>query len=296
MKEIKNEFTIKYELVESQILYIFISGIIDKTNKEKFLENILENASIKIPKIIIDFSELKYLSPSGLEILDFLSKKMINKWENINLQNIPEIVWELINRYGINSKIKLENITKKVSINTLDINNKKVLVFSENELLEIINKDDSFKTYGCISIRNPNEEIPIELKNYFSIILEQKYYDAYDINHLGPEQRIKRIPEKKDIQEIINFYKQTEKEVSGYIIHCWHGLSRSPAVALGLLYLINNSELKAKKLLRDVRPSARPHMLIVKYFDELIKTNLLTTAKVIRDEALNDLKIEINGI
>ncbi|GAB1458223.1 hypothetical protein MASR2M48_35310 [Spirochaetota bacterium] len=113
--------------------------------------------------------------------------------------NIPEIVGLQIERYGINS-----NIIKCMSINEVlnlvhmpctkvkEKGSSKILVMSETELIKKIQTNRIGNYDCCISIRNPDEIIDPIILNNFKNILELTFYDAYDVNHLGPMQTIKR--------------------------------------------------------------------------------------------------------
>ena len=112
-----------------------------------------------------------------------------------------------------------------------------IQVFGELELLALLARGGAHHSH-CISIRNPDETIPAIIKDNFRVILELRFYDAEEIEQLGA-QTIKRIPEPRDVKGVIEFFRMTALEATGYTLHCWQGISRSPAVALGLLYLLH---------------------------------------------------------
>jgi predicted protein tyrosine phosphatase len=92
-------------------------------------------------------------------------------------------------------------------------------------------------------------------------------------------------PRRYDVRKFIDYYEATKDESTGYVIHCHAGISRSTAVGLGILYLMNHSEKRAMQSLLRVRPIARPHLGIVGHFDSIMGSNLLPLVIQVRDEA-----------
>jgi predicted protein tyrosine phosphatase len=156
-------------------------------------------------------------------------------------------------------------------------------VFGEQELVEHLARGGAHYSH-CISIRNPDERMPGIIRDNFRSILELRFYDAEEIEHLGPAQTIKRIPERRDVKGVVEFFRLTAAEATGYTIHCWQGISRSPAVALGLLYLLTGSEDEAAWHLKRIRPDARPHRRLVKLFDEQLGCRLAAVNARLRGE------------
>jgi predicted protein tyrosine phosphatase len=76
------------------------------------------------------------------------------------------------------------------------------------------------------------------------------------------------------VRRVIRFFHATKAAAGGYTVHCWQGASRSPAVALGLLYLITGSEKTSVMILQNIRPDAHPNPWIVRLFDEELGSNL----------------------
>ena len=167
-----------------------------------------------------------------------------------------------------------------------------VQVFGEQELLELLARGGAHHSH-CISIRNPDESIPAIIKDNFRAILELRFYDAEEIEQLGA-QTIPRIPELRDVKGVIEFFRLTALEATGYTLHCWQGISRSPAVALGLLYLLTGSEDEAAYHLKRIRPDARPHRKIVSFFDEQLGCRLSSVNEKIRAGALG-AAVEVLG-
>ena len=159
-----------------------------------------------------------------------------------------------------------------------------IQVFGEQELVEHLARGGAHYSH-CVSIRNPDETMPAVIKDSFRAILELRFYDAEEIEHLGPAQTIKRIPEPRDVKGVVEFFRMTAAEATGYTIHCWQGVSRSPAVALGLLYLLTGSEDEAAYHLKRIRPDARPHQKLVRFFDEQLGCRLAAVNAGLRGES-----------
>lgn len=158
-----------------------------------------------------------------------------------------------------------------------------IQVFSEQELVEHLARGGAHYSH-CISIRNPDESMPGIIKDNFRAILELRFYDVEEVEHLGPAQTIKRVPERRDVKGIVEFFRMTAAEATGDTVHCWQGISRSPAVALGLLYLMTGSEDEAAWHLNRIRPDARPHRKLVRFFDDQLGCRLAGVNEKLRGE------------
>lgn len=164
-------------------------------------------------------------------------------------------------------------------------------VCGEQELVNQLMRGGAHYSH-CISIRNPDETMPEIIKTSFRAVLELRFYDADEREQLGPSQTVQRIPEQKDVTGIVEFFGMTSGEATGYTVHCWQGISRSPAVALGLLYLMTGSEEEAARILKRARPDARPHRKIVRFFDEQLGCRLTAVNEKIRAQASEAMKEE----
>jgi len=152
----------------------------------------------------------------------------------------------------------------------------------------------------CISIGNPGGDInqadcliPRIVRQRFRNILRLAFYDVEEKRQLG-NMRPKRIPKRSDVHKVVRFFRHTAKQATGYTIHCWQGISRSPAVALGILYMITRSEQEAAKILLEIRPLAGPHQKIVKWFDEELGCNLTAVSNKIRNDRVERWKRELD--
>ena len=78
-------------------------------------------------------------------------------------------------------------------------------------------------------------------------------------------------PTKRDMEEIINvFLPYKDKNV---LIHCLAGISRSPAVAIGLKVKVEDSPEEAFLDTYNKRPCMWPNSLILHLFDEIMALN-----------------------
>ena len=176
-----------------------------------------------------------------------------------------------------------------------------IQIFGQDELVEHILNGGNHYDY-LISIgnpkkvfgrKNPGQTMPGIFRQAFRYILRLEFFDVEKGDHLGP-MRPKRIPNRMDVQRAIRFYRRTHKLTSGYIFHCWRGISRSPAFALGFLYMMTGSESIAKDALQHLRPDALPLQLVIKYFDLELGSNLTAMNDAIRRERIEKWKKELD--
>jgi predicted protein tyrosine phosphatase len=173
-------------------------------------------------------------------------------------------------------------------------------IYGETELLECIRRGENCHDH-LISIGNPRrlfeqskpgQFMPVAFKKTFRKWIRLSFFDVDSVGQLG-QMRPKRIATERDIKKIIKFYHQTYSQASGYTIQCWQGISRSAAIALGLLYLKFGSEEQAKVELMKTRPQAMPSRLIVRLFDKELGSNLKTINELIHKEWLEELKLRL---
>jgi predicted protein tyrosine phosphatase len=179
-----------------------------------------------------------------------------------------------------------------------------VQIFGQLDLVDHLEKGGAHHTH-CISIGNPprifgksgpDTKMPPLFSEHFIKILRLRFYDAEEKRHLRRWQFPKRIPKRSDVRRAIRFYRRTREDASGYTIHCWQGVSRSTAFALGFLYLMTGSEKKAKELLQKERPEAGPHQKIVRWFDEELGSRLAAVNEEIRKERIEQWKRELDMV
>jgi predicted protein tyrosine phosphatase len=75
-------------------------------------------------------------------------------------------------------------------------------------------------------------------------------------------------PKKDDMYKVIEFTKNIFDEKETLLIHCQAGISRSTAIAYGILCGKYEPVIALHKLI-TIRPIARPNIKIVEYFDEI---------------------------
>jgi predicted protein tyrosine phosphatase len=167
----------------------------------------------------------------------------------------------------------------------------RVKVYSEAELLESL-------AYGaqrfshCISIRNPEETMPAVIRTGFKAVLELKFHDVERAEDLRAGM-VQRIPRAADVRGIIQYVRLTQCDATGYVIHCRQGVSRSPAVALGVMYLLGMSVDDAARALVQMRDDAMPNGLILRLFDEALGSRLDQAGYTIRSARLDRWKEEL---
>ncbi len=102
-----------------------------------------------------------------------------------------------------------------------------VQVFRETELVERLESNGHVFSH-CISIRNPDQQMPAAIRAAFKSILELKFYDVESADQLGPAQAIKRVPERRDVRGVVEYFRVTRSDASGYTIHCWQVIFTVP--------------------------------------------------------------------
>ena len=147
---------------------------------------------------------------------------------------------------------------------------------------------------SLFTINRPDTKMPEVFRKHFRKILRLSFYDVEKKSHLNPRQFPKRVPRKADVRRAIRFFDKTKEETEGYTLHCWQGISRSTAFALGYLYMITGSEQEAMMILKNIRPGAHPHLGIVKMFDEELGCNLSSVNNELHQEWIGKMKEELD--
>ena len=177
-----------------------------------------------------------------------------------------------------------------------------VQVFGQPELEEYLEASGAHHTH-LISIGNPRRpfginrrdtQMPPAFRRSFETVLRLTFYDVEHKRHLRCRDFPKRVPRRSDVRRAVRFFHRTRGWASGYTIHCWQGLSRSTAIALGYLYLLTGSEEAAKQALFQIRPQARPNQRLVELFDEELGSNLSAISAEIGNEHLRRMKEELD--
>jgi len=179
-----------------------------------------------------------------------------------------------------------------------------IQIFGQEELIDHIQSGREYNSH-CISIGNPKslfiktnrgEKTPSLFKTVFKKVLPLKFYDVEHKGHLTWKQFPKIIPAKNHVLQAIDFYNKTKNEATGYTVHCWRGVSRSAAIAVGILYLIHKNEKIVFEELLRIRPCAMPHKGIVKYYDDILGCNLTVELDIFRQKWIDNMKKELNFI
>jgi len=110
--------------------------------------------------------------------------------------------------------------------------------------------------------------------------------------------------EKSDVEKVLAFVETTKHEATGYTIHCWRGISRSTAVAFGILFYFLRDEQKAARRLVEIRRIAMPLKRIVRFYDEIFGSNLARFGNTIyrarlelmKENLYNSKPVELNPV
>jgi predicted protein tyrosine phosphatase len=180
--------------------------------------------------------------------------------------------------------------------------NARVQVFGQLELEERIRSNEMICSH-LISIGNPafpwnrpvDTVVPELFKDSFDGVLRLNFHDAELPEHLPPRTR-RRLAALNDVRRIIRFVTEHQDRASGFTVHCWNGVSRSPAVALGVLFLLSGDEEAAAKELVMIRPQARPLQRLIRLLDEELGSNLSRYNEIIRERRLITLQQEIDSM
>ena len=155
-----------------------------------------------------------------------------------------------------------------------------IQVFGQQELVDRI-KTGNYIHSHCISITNPaaqfnNDpqcETPGEIERAFIKILHLKFWDENDETNLSNVES-KKLVERNDIENILQFVEETQDLATGYTIHCWRGIARSTSIALGLFQYFLKDEQAASEALIGIRRNAMPLKRAVLFFDKVLDSNL----------------------
>jgi predicted protein tyrosine phosphatase len=170
-----------------------------------------------------------------------------------------------------------------------------IQIFGQRQLQARIKNGFPVKK-NLISIGNPvadesdihaDEAVPQIFIETFSDILRLSFHDTSDVTDSHADVDYFSIPRKEHVMRAIAFYKQHPRDVA---VHCWAGVSRSTAMAFGLMYVEYGDEIKALDQLFLVRPFAMPNKLILQYFDELLGCKLQETWKSAPKHRLNSIR------
>jgi predicted protein tyrosine phosphatase len=168
-----------------------------------------------------------------------------------------------------------------------------VQVFGEHELLDRIAEGKQLYSH-CISIRNPDMQMPQHLRHAFKEVLELKFFDVLE----GPVADVTNMqaPTEEDAKKVVEFISKTRNKATEYTIHCWGGHSRSTAAALAVLYMILGNEEEAAEYLLNVRPDPKPspNLTFLTCFDRLLGSNLVAIGTRLQAAFIEQLDHELD--
>lgn len=96
---------------------------------------------------------------------------------------------------------------------------------------------------SIIRILEPNEkQEKLKYEEYFDDILELFFDDIVGTEYEYLPSNI-RLFTKNDAKRVLNFF-QKNRNIDSLIIHCFAGISRSPAIALGLSWFLKDHSLE----------------------------------------------------
>jgi predicted protein tyrosine phosphatase len=167
-----------------------------------------------------------------------------------------------------------------------------IQVFGEKELENRIKNNKPIKSH-LISIRNPSDNNTSVLSNTissaFNKVLHLEFNDEQLEKHLSTDGKL---PQKNDIERVYRFVKESVQDphCNGFTVHCWRGISRSTAIAFGIIYMILKDERASADYLKSIRPYATPLPLIVRYWDEILGSKLIDETFSLRNAVFDVLK------
>lgn len=90
-----------------QLTRIYFKGDLDATNIEEVVEKVFKVVNERGPKIIADFSELRYVNSTGIGILLHFSKATQNEGGFFTICSVNKNVADIIRVVGANTLISI---------------------------------------------------------------------------------------------------------------------------------------------------------------------------------------------
>lgn len=174
-----------------------------------------------------------------------------------------------------------------------------VLVFGQEELESRVARGDIPAPF-LVSIVEPrpwfrqpleDERTPKAFGRAFRGVLTLHFSD---IPEGTPRRGGKRPPSRQDARRIIRFARSRAGK-GGFALHCWAGVSRSAAAALGILYVLGRTEEEAFRELLAQRPYANPHQGLLAHFDAILGSRLAVAAASPGSARLQALRSRLRG-
>lgn len=100
-------------------------------------------------------------------------------------------------------------------------------------------------------------------------LIQADHHLRLEMNDISTEEPGLITPDERHVRALIEFF-QSWKQDAPTVIHCWMGVSRSPAAAIIAALAIgrNQSELELAKRLRAVAPFATPNRKLIEIADK----------------------------
>lgn len=115
---------------------------------------------------------------------------------------------------------------------------------------EITSRDTEGKRVAVISITEPNQERANLHEDAFVDVLRLVFHDADKTNKeqrlLIPTNEIKYFT-KDQAQQILDFFEKNKDTIDVLFVHCFGGISRSPAIVVALKEIYLNNKIVPPK-------------------------------------------------
>ena len=118
-----------------------------------------------------------------------------------------------------------------------------------------------------ISVLDPDYPLEVPKPNPNSLLRRYFFHDISTCFFMADEMANFKLATCEQIQDILEFTAALQ-EHDKLLIHCHAGISRSTAVACGVLCQHGISPALAVKLVTRIRPQAFPNAYVIALFDE----------------------------
>ncbi len=147
-----------------------------------------------------------------------------------------------------------------------------------SDLLEAQLLSQEWATH-TISLRSPRFVAP-DKKNGKSV-QRYFYFDDVDPSQVSSDSFLKAATSRQ-IQAILKFTARLQSK-DKLLVHCGAGVSRSPAVAMGILCQHGFMPNEAVRFVYSIRPQTLPNQHIIRLFDDILglKGKLVAAAIIV---------------
>ena len=133
-----------------------------------------------------------------------------------------------------------------------------------------------------VSLPDPGTEgEPLPLPQSAKKTLQLWFHDVDDIEMHAPEFRMCRAPQKKDVEEIIRFFEEINRDEAegeaqfAILVHCESGLSRSAASAIIGLKCLGYDDKTAFDIVCEANPHSLPNRRMLRIADSIFENSHL---------------------